>query len=385
MQKQPIVALLKAFFRSRILGAAAIFAAASTGMILCGTLTGCRSATGSSDAQPRVLFQDAPLIQFRGGNSPSPNTPGDTDCNSPLHWDRDTLFLFNSSGHPWRSSGSNLFQLTQSYIKCEYNNQTNGGRWIECTWKEPQGILYGWYHFEPSGLVPGKGLTAPRIGAVRSMDNGIHWEDLGVIIEAPSGTLNPSTRNFYFAGGNGDFSMMLDANHRYLYFFISTYAGETTAQGVSIARMEWKFRDAPVGKIYKWHNQGWTEPGLGGRVTPIFPARIDWHRDDADAFWGPSVHWNHNIKKHVMLLNRAIDKDWTQEGIYVSYNSDLANPTGWTLPVKILGGLRKNQWYPQVAGLDSARKETDKLAGKKARLFVRGESRWEIMFLNPSE
>jgi len=53
--------------------------------------------------------------------------------------------------------------------------------------------------------------------------------------------------------------------------------------------------------------------------------------------------------------------------------------------VKILGGLGKDRWYPQVIGLDPSRRETDKLAGRKARLFVRGESRWELRFLRPGE
>ena len=340
----------------------------------------CRTGPGTAAVPPRVVLREVPLLQFRGGNSPAPNQPGDTDCNSPLHWDGGIVYLFNSSGHPWRSSGPNLFHLDQSYVRCEYNNTTNGGRWIECTWKEPNGPLYGWYHFEPTGLIPGTGLTAPRIGAARSIDNGATWEDLGVVLEAPPGTLNRATRNFYFAGGNGDFSILLDSRHRYLYFFISTYAGPPSAQGVSLARMEWAQRGAPVGKVWKWHNHKWNEPGLGGRVSPIFPVRTDWHRADADAFWGPSVHYNHYLGQYVMLLNRAIDKYWTQEGIYVSFNSNLADPLGWSPPAKILGGLRPNQWYPQVVGLDAARRETDKLAGRTARLFARGESRWEILF-----
>ena len=336
-------------------------------------------------ALPTVVLRDVPLLQFRGGNSPAPGQPGDTDCNSPLHWDNGTLVLLNSSGDPWRSSGPDLFHLDQSYLRCEYNNQTNGGRWIECTWKVPEGPLYGWYHFEPTGLCPGTGLTAPRIGAARSVDNGVTWEDLGVILEAPPGTLNCATRNFYFAGGNGDFCALLDPDGRFLYFFISTYAGPVTAQGVSLARMAWADRDAPVGKVRKWRQNGWTEPGIGGQVTPVFPGKIDWHRADADAFWGPSVHWNHYLGTFVMLLNRAMDKDWTQQGIYVSFNPDLADPAGWSTPTRLPVTLRRDQWYPQVVGLDKARAETDKLAGQTARLFARGESRWEIVFRRPGE
>jgi hypothetical protein len=63
----------------------------------------------------------------------------------------------------------------------------------------------------------------------------------------------------------------------------------------------------------------------------------------------------------------------------------LANPTGWTLPQKILDSAGDDRWYPQVLGMDKARGETDKLAGRSARLFVRGLSRWEIEFLRPGE
>jgi hypothetical protein len=296
------------------------------------------------------------------------------------------MYVFNSSGHPWRLSGTNVFHLNQDYRRVDYSDSANGGRWIECTWKSDDGTLYGWYHFEPSGVCPGRhpenpnmSLTAPRIGAVRSKDNGATWENLGVVLEAPP-LLKCETRNYYFAGGNGDFSAMLDGKGEYLYFFISTYAGEAPEQGVALARMAWKDRDHPTGKVWKWHEGNWREPGLGGGVTPIFPAAIDWHRQDADAFWGPSVHWNSYLKQYVMLLNRAVNGHWKQEGIYISLNTSLNDPLGWSLPKKILESPGPDRWYPQVMGIDAAKRETDKLAGEVARLFVRGLSRWEIVF-----
>jgi hypothetical protein len=41
--------------------------------------------------------------------------------------------------------------------------------------------------------------------------------------------------------------------------------------------------------------------------------------------------------------------------------------------------------YPQAIGTDKSRRETDKLAGKTARLFVRGQSKWELEFRKPGE
>lgn len=79
------------------------------------------------------MLRAAPVVRFPGANRLAA-PPGETDCNSPLHWDGATLYLFNSAGHPWRSSGPDVFHLEQSYLQVEYNNVVNGGRWIECTW-----------------------------------------------------------------------------------------------------------------------------------------------------------------------------------------------------------------------------------------------------------
>lgn len=326
---------------------------------------------------PRAVLRDAPRIEF----------PADTDCNSPAHWSGDTLFLFNSAGQPKRSSGPDVFHLGLAKPSA-YDKPMAGGRWIECTWKDENGPLFGWYHHEPPGLCPGTLLTAPRIGAVVSRDDGETLQDLGAILEARVGTLRCDAKNGYFAGGNGDFSVMLDARKEYLYFFFSTYAGDVAEQGVAVARMRWADRDGPVGKVWKWHEGCWEEPGLGGRVTPIFPASVDWAREDADAFWGPSIHWNSHLGLHVILLNRTKDRPgWPQEGIYITFSDDLADPARWTKPVKIHEGGR---WYPQVIGTSASRRETDKLAGRVARFFMRGannlgESRWEIVFLKPGE
>src|SRR6185369_8551985 len=119
-------------------------------------VNGCQTPPGApgGDALPRVVCQDAPLVQMRGANSAAMEKPGETDCNSPAHWDGDTLYVFNSAGHPWRSAGPDLFRLTNDYRRCEYDNQANGGRWIEATRKARDGLLYGWYHNEPGGLCP---------------------------------------------------------------------------------------------------------------------------------------------------------------------------------------------------------------------------------------
>lgn len=71
-------------------------------------------------------------------------------------------------------------------------------------------------------------------------------------------------------------------------------------------------------------------------MTPIFPARIDWHRADADAFWSPSIHWNSHLRQYVVLLNRARDKDWTQEGVYVTFYVPEAGRIGLSFSDQLL-------------------------------------------------
>jgi len=303
--------------------------------------------------------------------------PHQTDSNSPGHWDGPIFYLFNSGGHPYRSYGSNLFQLgsTSSVI---FDNTVNGGRWMEATWPPcaADGTLYGWYHLEPTGLCPGTTLTAPRIGTARSSDNGANWTDLGIVLEARTNTLRCDAQNGYFAGGNGDFSVMLDDAQQYLYVFFSAYAGAVTEQGVAVARMPWSDRDAPVGKVRKYYNGDWLEPGIGGNLTPIFPATVAWEQPNCEAFWGPSLHWNTYLQQYVMLLNRAQGSGWIQEGIYLTYSIDLGNPLSWSAPEKILSG---GAWYPQVIGLEPG-EGTDKRAGAPARYFQGGVSDSEICF-----
>jgi hypothetical protein len=318
-----------------------------------------------------VVLRDAPQLKF----------PSATDSNSPCHWDGDTLYLFNSVGRPIRSTGKDQFSLADPK-PAEYDNKINGARWIECTWRNDDGVLYGWYHNEPGGICPGTHLTAPRIGAVRSTDNGAHWTDLGLVLEARPNAIECRAKNGYFAGGNGDFSCMLDKDKTYLYLFISTYSGDVTEQGVSVARMLWKDRDKPVGKVFKYYERKWDEPGVGGRVSPIFPGKIDWKRSNADAFWGPSIHWNTYLEQYVALLNRTSYKPgWPQEGVYISYNKTLS-PDGWSEPKKILD---KGSWYPEAIGVNAKAKETDKLCGKQARFYMHGASAKEIIFFKEGE
>ena len=309
--------------------------------------------------------------------------PSAADCNSPCWWSQDGLHILTSTGHPAHSFGPDLERLKR-WGEIRYTAWRDGGRWIQAVHQEEDGTLLGWYHNEPAHYISAEyqvgrqfPMTAPFIGAVISYDNGFTWDDLGLLLSGGDDTLNLAERNFWFAGGNGDFSVILDRKREYFYFLFGTYYKDVSQQGISLARMRYTDRFSPVGKVYKWRQGGWTEKGLAGQVTPIIPVNADWYSTQPDTFWGPSVHWNREIQQFVILMSHAIDPRWKQEGIYVSLTPDISDPTSWSAPQRL---LETNGWYPEVIDGDAARRNHDRELDAEGRLFIHGISDYRIRF-----
>ena len=328
-------------------------------------------------ARLRVEMLDSSLVRL----------PGAVDSNSPAIWDlirgRNFLFVMTSiNGQPSTAAGRGYtsFGAARPIV---FDPSPGGGIWMEAVIKDDDDTWYGYYHNETKAtMCRGTDKVIPKIGAALSHDRGVTWEPLGTILEAPPRTYDCTTDNFYFVGGVGDFSVQLDPQSRDLYFFYSEYLRDPEAQGVAIARLAWADRDEPAGKIALWRDGAWLPATQVGNVnnprfiypsaSPIFPSPEPWHDDDdrVDAFWGPSIHWNTYVKQYVMLLNRAKNDRYAQEGIYYSYAPSLDNPRLWSPPQKILNGGR---WYPQVLGLEDGT-GTDKVAGEWSRFFMSGVS-----------
>jgi hypothetical protein len=309
--------------------------------------------------------------------------PSAADCNSPVWWHDGVMHVLTATGHPILSTGKSLKELS-AWGPITFTGWRDGGRWIESVHQEDDGILLGWYHNEPAHLVPEElqegrqfRMTAPFIGAAISYDQGKTWDDLGLVLAGDEDTLELEHYNFWFAGGNGDFTVILDREQDYFYFLFSGYYKDTAQQGICLARMRHEHRFSPVGKVMKWHLGKWDQPGLLGELTPIFPVKSSWYNEQPDAFWGPSVHWNTTIQKFVILLNRAIDPTWKQGGIYISIADDLADPARYTQPVLL---LEHSGWYPQIIGCRPNDKETDREAGQNSRLFIHGHSNYLLSF-----
>jgi hypothetical protein len=320
---------------------------------------------------------------------------GQVDSNSPALWDltdgvRQFYAVTSFAGRPSTARGSSLAQLGAAQ-PVTLDPWPGGGVWMEGVVADVDGTWYGYYHNEmpATSACPGSTKVIPRIGAARSRDHGRTWEQLGIVLEAPASAFICTTNNVFFVNGVGDFSVQLDPASRDLYFFLSQYERADAQQGVAVARLAWADRDEPEGKVMVWRTRVWLPAGrevtVGDDVTwaygagvPIFPVTDGWHDGGTttDAFWGPSVHWNTYLQMYVMLLNRAKDTKYNEEGIYVSFSPRLNDPRLWSAPTKILNG---GSWYPQVIGLDDGI-GTDKVAGEWARFFMSGTSQYQIHF-----
>jgi len=326
--------------------------------------------------------------------------PGRVDSGVPMLWTRIdgrlTLVAFASwGGIPVRMAGPDLAHLLPAGDPV-ITPHPGDGIWFESVIADQTDTTwYAYYHHEAPALACGRPESIPQIGAATSTDRGMTWTNLGIILEAPRGSEACDSTNRFVIGGVGDVSAMVDRDWKDVYFYFSSYGRNPQTQGVVAARLLWADRDAPRGRITIWQDGVWLAPWLApirrssgindGKEaweypvgTPILRPTSPWHDglQAANAFWGPSIHWNTSLQRYVMLLNRTRDEAFNNEGIYVSFAATLDDPRAWSVPRKILNG---GDWYPQIAGLEAG-SGTDKQMGRIARFFLTGRSTRYIEF-----
>jgi hypothetical protein len=358
----------------------------------------------AADAQTAEPAADAPAPTAVLHRAASVELTGRVDSNSPAIWTLDEgqlrlRVMTSIDGQPSLSQGKRLWFMTAA-SPVAFVSHPGHGVWMEAVVEDEQGAWYGFYHNEiPAEHCGRPDRVQPRIGAARSTDRGQTWQDLGIVLEAPPDGHRCDSPNAFFVGGVGDLSVMLDADHTYVYLFFSQYSRQPSAQGIAVGRLLWAARDQPVGRVEIWHGSTWLPPtAVGGNAqadahvhqpdaafrwvydagTPVFASDHPWHDDDprTDAFWGASIHWNTYLEQYVMLLNRTSDEAFTQEGVYVSFSPSLDDPSSWSIPQRILTG---GNWYPQVMGIERG-EGTDKRASQLARFFMSGLSTHLIEF-----
>lgn len=329
----------------------------------------------AGNASLHVAFREVPPVTLHDGAC------WRTDGNSPVRVTRDGATAFYSSytpiGHTLRRRGRRdlRFEEPAVAVKLLDDPDPRVGKWIEAIWQEPDGPLHGWYHGEE--LAPGSTrLFVPHIGRLLSQDDGLSWRCDGEILRLPARLADGSWQNGFFAGGYGDLCVVPDRAGTKLYLFFTSYHPDESAQGVTVLRLP---AADPSAVPELWRSEGWSAAG-DAAPRPLWPIARGWRHADPDGFWGPAVHYNRTLDAYVMLLNRTAggEHDLVQEGIYASVNHDLADPQGWTTPLRIVRG---GGWYPQVVGLEDGCGDT--VSGAVGRFFMAGFSAWEVEFSRP--
>lgn len=303
-----------------------------------------------------------------------------TDSNSPLLRRRGRSLAFVSHylplGHTLRTASDGPWPGGPfEPVRLIDDPTPQVGKWLQSIWQAPGGELYGWYHAEE--LVRRTPvLFLPHIGALASDDDGRTWRLLGDLMRVPFDAADLGYRNGFLAGGYGDFCVVPDRAGEWFYLHYTCYVPDERLQGVSVLRYPMAAREQPA-RLELWRDGAWRPKGPGDDGTPILPVRRGWRHRDPAAFWGPAIHYNRDLDVFVMLLNWTEDgaADLVQQGVFASFNVDIANPGGWSAPLQI---VRSGSWYPQAIGLGPD--DGDTTAGKEARFFMSGFSAWTIRF-----
>ncbi|UYN95388.1 MAG: hypothetical protein KIT25_00100 [Enhydrobacter sp.] len=255
-----------------------------------------------------------------------------TDSNSPLRRAGGRTLAFVSHylprGHTLRcETGGDWPAGPCAPVRLMHDASPDVGKWIQSVWRAPDRRLFGWYHGEV--FLEASRLFVPHVGALVSDDDGLTWSFLGELLRAADSDVDPAYANGFLAGGYGDFCVVPDRAAEWFYLCYSSYVPDETRQGVAVARYRVADRAAPR-RLELWRDGAWRARRTGEDATPVFPARRGWRHRDPDAFWGPAIHYNRALDRFVMLLNWTTEgnADMVQRGVFVSFNTDLADPDG---------------------------------------------------------
>jgi len=242
----------------------------------------------------------------------------------------------------YRTTGTSVFDM-KNCVKVlpmgSRGDYDNGGAWLYSVFQRGNGRLLGFYHAEDHRfpLSPASDVTAYKsIARCTSEDSGLTWGNREQIL-----TSHQPKPLMAFWSGLGDHCTVWDEkNRRYLCFF--------QENGRLCMAMSADPEGRP-GSWRKWYKGGFTEPGLGGRATPI-PSLA--HHSGGN----PSVLWNTFLGRWVMVWHR-----WEGD-IWISTSENL---TDWSPPKLLLGQPSKagKVWYPTLIG------ESDEVGGQSVSLL----------------
>lgn len=201
-------------------------------------------------------------------------------------------------------------------------------------------ISYAFYQASDGEGLPAATLTGYSgfylsIGLAESDDNGYTWVKKGQIIkcEKPkewAATPQQGVRGIGQPGGLADTS----EKHFYIYY---TDLSTSRAGQINVARCSLDDGPPLPGNWKKYYNGAFTEPGIGGRETPI----IDVYSSGHSAAWYGRPAYSKSMGKYVMVFSVNQAQEWEgglpprTSGIYLTVSDDLIK---WSEEFKLISG-----------------------------------------------
>jgi TIR domain len=200
--------------------------------------------------------------------------------------------------------------------------------------------LYAFYEGRDNeGDLPENGQAAFKgmycgIGLAESTNDGTTWTKKGEIIKSakPKDWTDWSGQS---VRGVGTPSALIDATNTYVYLYYVEFSGlKNGIQAICLARAPLS-KGAPLpGNWEKFYLDDFTEPGLGGKETPV----MDGSAVRAGAMY-PHATFSKSLNKYILTFNFNRVAETRQEtalgksGIYIALSDDGIH---WAAPVKLI-------------------------------------------------
>lgn len=196
----------------------------------------------------------------------------------------------------------------------------NGYAGISGAWHAPSGEVLAIYHAEDQEGMPRNKEDIPgfycRVALAVSRDNGATFEKRGPILDGQVAKVAGGR----FDQGVGDPCLFAEPGGEFLYCYYTSHE-PVGGRGVTICMARCPVTDAmKLDAWRKYFDGGFTEPGLGGRDTPVVTSGA---RDACVVF--PQVTYVPALRQFVMLFCMSA---WLEgekpgrSGVYVAFSDD---------------------------------------------------------------
>ena len=304
----------------------------------------------------RIEMGDAQVVQAKGAGVPV--HPWFPDGHITILKSGETLQMYWAGSSSYRTIGKSLesMQLDPKKPVLSKGNQMsfdNGGTWLMSVHRSTAHNLLGFYHAEDhkwgKNQNPNK-VAWKSIAICESKNDGKSWTKGGQIITSPK--KKPSTPVW---GGSGDFCVVYDnLNSRWVCYYQEHFLYMAISNNLKASPGSW----------FKYHQEEFSEPGLGGKENPI--ENLKSHPGG-----NPSVHFNTYLKRWLMVWHT-----WQGNIVY----SSSQNMTEWTSPKLLIsnGTVNEKAWYATIIGI------TDAVVGQYAWLYYAywpDKNNWKRQFM----